>query len=118
VILSFRENNWPTQMGNVRQTIAVTLAQVTRSCTIYSAPILFNGVGFTFCEGDRCGMDLQSIATHEIGHNLGLGHSDYRDATMYFAYQGGTGARSLSEDDIAGVCALYPGTCHCSSDSD
>src|SRR5690606_35595408 len=58
------------------------------------------------------------IATHEIGHNLGLDHSNHQDATMFYAYSGGTGSRTLASDDIAGVCALYPGTCSCNSDSD
>lgn len=120
VVLSFEERNWPSSMGNANQTIAVTLVQGTQSgCNIYNAPILFNGVGFRYCEGASGGCtDLQAIATHEIGHNLGLDHSEYQTATMYYAYTGGTSARNLSEDDVAGVCALYPGSCSCSRDSD
>ncbi|AWV90486.1 matrixin family metalloprotease [Bradymonas sediminis] len=117
VVLSFQENNWPTQMGNVNQTIAVTLFQGYSNCTIYSAPILFNAVGFDFCSSGSGCTDLQSIATHEIGHNLGLDHSNHSDATMFYAYSGGTSARTLSDDDVAGVCALYPDTCACTRDS-
>jgi hypothetical protein len=118
VVLSWEENSWPTQMGNVNQTIAVTMSSVYRSCEIASAPILFNGVGFQFCTSGSGCTDLQSIATHEIGHNLGLGHSQQSDATMFYAYQGGSGSRSLSQDDISGVCSLYQTSCSCTADSD
>lgn len=54
------------------------------------------------------GVDLQSVATHEMGHALGLGHSTVPGATMAAAYsQGATSARSIEDDDIAGVQALY-----------
>lgn len=118
VVLSWEERSWPTQMGSVNVTIGVTLTQVYSNCQIANAPILFNGVGFQFCTSGAGCTDMQSIATHEIGHNLGLGHSSQRDATMYASYSGGTGSRSLSQDDIAGVCSLYPGSCGCSSDAD
>ena len=53
--------------------------------------------------------DLQSIATHEAGHFFGLADSPVPDATMYAGYSPESrAARSLSPDDIAGICALYP----------
>jgi len=58
--------------------------------------------------------DLESTFTHEIGHLLGLEHSAILGATMQprQAMNGLFGLpaftqRSLSEDDIAGVHALY-----------
>lgn len=115
--LSFEERSWPSQMGSVDQTIAVTLLSFYNNCTIATAPILFNGVGFTFTANGRSGTDLQAVATHEIGHLLGLDHSNSSSATMYYAYTGGTSARVLDPDDIAGVCALYPKACSCTQDS-
>ena len=52
--------------------------------------------------------DIQGIATHELGHALGLDHSNVPDATMLGAVIGsGVTMRSLAADDEAGVQALY-----------
>ena len=49
-------------------------------------------------------VDLYSVALHEAGHALGLGHSDRPGAVMYPYYKLSTG---LTDDDIAGIRALY-----------
>jgi len=48
--------------------------------------------------------DVFSVALHETGHALGLGHSDNPSAVMYPYYTMRTG---LSADDIAAVRTLY-----------
>lgn len=51
------------------------------------------------------GTDLVTVAAHEIGHALGLDHSEVRDSLMYAIYEGPH--RELHEDDINGIRRLY-----------
>ena len=67
--------------------------------------------------------DLLSVLTHEGGHSLGLAHPceiawlngapdcasnpAYAETTMYPIYS--PGQATLSPDDVAGLCFLYPG---------
>jgi hypothetical protein len=50
-------------------------------------------------------VDLETVAAHEIGHTLGLDHSDDPNALMYPSYEGPF--RTLGSDDIAGIQELY-----------
>lgn len=118
VVLSWVENQWDPSWGNVNSVIGLTLMSFSpQSCSIGNAPIIFNGVRFDFTSSGS-GTDLQSIATHEIGHLLGLDHSRIFEATMFRSYQGGTGSRTLHSDDISGVCFLYNRPCTCNSPND
>lgn len=50
--------------------------------------------------------DVETVALHELGHVLGLGHSTVQRAIMWpFIDPGAT--KGLSEDDVAGIRALY-----------
>jgi len=51
--------------------------------------------------------DLFSVAAHEIGHSLGLGHSTVTNAEMFAIYNGVK--PSLSTDDVAGIRSIYSG---------
>ena len=50
-------------------------------------------------------IDLLTVAAHEIGHNLGLDHSNDPKSLMYPSYSGPH--RFLGADDIAGIQSLY-----------
>jgi hypothetical protein len=61
-------------------------------------------------------VDLEAVMVHEVGHYLGLDHSTAPNAVMVEIYCAGihpcprpaSQLRELGDDDIAGVCALYP----------
>jgi hypothetical protein len=56
-------------------------------------------------DSDSQDVDLETVAAHEIGHTLGLAHSDDPQALMFPSYSGPH--RSLGQDDIAGIQNIY-----------
>jgi len=53
-------------------------------------------------------LDIVGVATHELGHALGLNHSATQQATMFASVSGrGLPLRTLHSDDRAGVESLY-----------
>ncbi|HUP04574.1 MAG TPA: matrixin family metalloprotease [Bryobacteraceae bacterium] len=79
--------------------------------TFYPAPVstepLAGDMHFDASETWRIGAntDLFSVALHEAGHALGMGHSTDPASVMYPYYHLVTG---LSAGDIAGIRSLYP----------
>lgn len=72
---------------------------------IIKADIVFNPA-VQFDTGGGSGQDLQTVATHEIGHFFGLDHSAVARAVMYpFAPSVLT---TLAYDDVAGISSVYP----------
>src|SRR5207248_8953552 len=76
---------------------------------IIKADIIFNpGVSYSTDPAAAGGstQDLQTVATHEVGHFLGLDHSGVVRAVMFpFAP---VSEHILSYDDDAGISTLYP----------
>jgi Matrixin len=80
---------------------------------IVDADIVFYDESNTFtpAAGGSCSglMVLESFATHEFGHALGLSHSSDSTATMYPTTRACSDEwSSLAGDDLAGVEHLYP----------
>jgi hypothetical protein len=113
---------------DLERTLASTSFLVdTRTGDILEADIFFNTTfQWSVAPGGEAGrFDVQSIATHEAGHFLGLGHSSLGEtearptggrrliaagAVMFpIAFTAGNIVdRRLTPDDIAGVSDIYP----------
>ena len=104
--------HWAT-LKHGRLEIAVTvIANNPETGEIVDADIEVNDGGFEFSisEAPIAGrIDFHSTITHELGLVFGLDHSGAADATMFASYDAGDPAakRTLAQDDIDGVCALY-----------
>jgi len=78
--------------------------------TFYPFPVnpepIAGNMHFNADESWKIGADVDvfSIALHEAGHALGLGHSDQPGAVMYPYYHQATG---LAQDDINAILQLY-----------
>ncbi|MBX3206057.1 MAG: matrixin family metalloprotease [Labilithrix sp.] len=114
----FRDDEWPHQ--DAEESLALT-TQIYRktSGTIDYADIEINTADTDFRLTDDEGstkVDLQAVVTHEVGHYIGLAHSNDPDSIMVARYcasadrcgQSTDVARGLSEDDRRAVCTVYP----------
>lgn len=84
--------------------IAVTIPNNFSGKKITGAVILINEsstIFSTLSKSDRIG-----VIAHEIGHAIGLGHTDDKGALMY--YRTVDQRSKLGEDDMRGVSYLYP----------
>lgn len=105
----FEVDEWDPSVADAA---ALTTTFRKGSGAISKAVVAFNGVDmrWTVNGGDPYDVhvvDLQGVATHEVGHAVGLAHSRHREATMFFA-GGSAGNRSLRDDDVRGLRYLYP----------
>jgi hypothetical protein len=59
--------------------------------------------------GTRPIPDILGATIHELGHSLGLNHTDLTDSNMYwiFTRYSGLGTGKLFPDDIAGIQSIY-----------
>lgn len=109
-VILFRDTDWP--YDDTFSTLAFTEVTFnTETGELYDADIEINSFAQRFTTGDdEVIIDLDSVLTHEIGHFLGLDHNNENlEATMSPVYHDGeTSGRSLSDDDIAGICEVYP----------
>ena len=98
--------SWIEQFGNVtceaglsRTTYMPTTNLITNNEITLSA---YDCRGNVLSEADE-----QNVALHELGHCLGLGHANYTDDLMYYAYNLGGSVRPISTLDTYGVATVF-----------
>lgn len=98
------DSNFPTAL-------ALTIPLYNNQGVYFDADIIYNG-GYSWSPNPSANQfDMFGTVTHEVGHLIGLDHTNVQNATMFpTASPGLCPCRTLKQDDINGVCSLYPGS--------
>jgi len=101
--------------GFILGTVAITYSTVAENVTtidgrvyypneIIDSDVLFNTQNYAFSTPTHAGpagaFNLQNVATHELGHFFGFGHSTLQPSTMFYVAYRGSSQTSLAADDI------------------
>ncbi len=108
-LVIFRDEVWPIE--GARSVLALTTTTYKPSTgEILDADIELNTANFRFgVIGEASVMDLMNTTVHEVGHVLGLGHSEVAGSTMEpYGATGETEKRTLACDDRDAVVFKYP----------
>lgn len=110
-LIVFRDDGWPYH--DPHSTLGLTTVTFNAETgEIFDADMEINSSARNLSTGDtvgKSGFDLASVITHEVGHFFGLAHATDPRATMFASYRPGSIAlRTLAEDDIDGICSIYP----------
>lgn len=110
-VVLFQDDDW--KYRGIDGTLAKTSVTYNdETGEIYDADIEVNAANNTVTITDnpqKIEYDLQAILTHEVGHFIGVAHSSESSAVMFASYSPGSIAqRTLTKDDVAAVCAIYP----------
>lgn len=111
-VFMFRDGDWP-YAGGIDTLALTTITFNVETAEIYDADVEMNSAQTTFTTSDdplEIRSDFSSVVTHEVGHFLGLSHSAEETAVMRgVGYRPGSiDMRVLTEDDVTGICEIYP----------
>jgi hypothetical protein len=97
-------------LGGAYMTPVYRTAGATTFSKIVQGMVVLNNSGgaYSFLSNPNC---FQDAIAHNLGHAIGLGHSEQSNALMWADPQSGctSSPTSLSADDMAGARAIYPG---------
>jgi hypothetical protein len=97
-------NTNTTNFPGASSLLALTLPTVISGKNIKGSVILINNTNGSF--GALTKNQKIAVIAHEIGHALGLGHSEKKEALMYYSVV--PKRTSLGQDDVDGITYLYP----------
>jgi hypothetical protein len=107
-VMMLHDQDWP-ELPNV---IGLTTPSGgTKSGLVIDADLEINSQDFDFSEGAAgpYALKLSDVLAHEVGHFLGLSHSDAGGALMSVHYEMvQLSPELLTADDVAAICTAYP----------
>lgn len=110
-LVIWRDEGW-SQVASARAFALTSVTFNPRNGVIADADIEVNTEFYKFSAGEEVKanhVDMRNTMTHEVGHFVGIDHTDIREATMFgTAPVGETAKRSLHPDDIEAICTTYP----------
>lgn len=110
-LVMWRDKDW-NALASAQAFALTSVTYNPRNGLIADADIQVNTELYTYSTSTQPRanhVDLQNTLTHEVGHFIGLDHSDISAATMFStAPIGEITKRSLHPDDINGICSTYP----------
>lgn len=107
-VVLFRDRDWA---GSSVEIALTTPNGGTTSGLLVDADLQLNSEDFDFTLDSSTTDDfaLRQVLAHEVGHFLGLAHSDAPGALMSTSYESiQLTPELLTDDDIAAICAAYP----------
>jgi len=95
-----------TEWEHPSTTLAVTRVWVNSEGVIAEFDLLLQADPPNGWGDDPLSVDLLSTVRHEVGHALGIGHSEVREAVMHDRIKPGE-IRTINDDDIDAVMTIY-----------
>lgn len=101
------ETNFSTVTGADNNSVPGAASVSTSNNQIVAGFIVLNVSTGNANIANKTTFELTTILAHEIGHLIGLGHSQTANALMYYTYSYKT-SLNLAQDDVDGISYLYP----------
>ena len=92
---------WASGNGCTGSCLAITALVLQSGQVIVESDISFNNNVTWTTTGAQ--YDTEAVAAHELGHSLGIHHSDVSTTATMYAFYFGSAGRSLASDDNAAL---------------